>query len=159
MNTTTEVWKIIPVCREYSASSAGRVRRNETGFVLNPSITSRGYAVITIHSDGNRRQWKVHQLIWLAFRRPMPDGFVIDHINRNKTDNRIENLRAANPNLNSQNRRSYKGEGNPAARINAGVAAAIRAFHTTIKSYSKTAARYGVSRSLVAQIVRKELWT
>jgi len=35
----------------------------------------------------------------------------------------------------------------------------VRALHQKIKSYSRVASTYGVSRSLVAQIVRGELWS
>lgn len=36
-----------------------------------------------------------HRLIWQIFNGPIPEGVEIDHINRVRTDNRIENLRLA----------------------------------------------------------------
>lgn len=38
------------------------------------------------------RRISVHRLIWELEKGPIPDGYVIHHINGNKLDNRIENL-------------------------------------------------------------------
>jgi hypothetical protein len=36
---------------------------------------------------------KMHREVWAHYRGPIPDDYVVHHINENKTDNRIENLR------------------------------------------------------------------
>lgn len=43
-----------------------------------------------------------HRIVWLIFNRSFPSN-QIDHINRIKTDNRIENLRVCNTSENHQN--------------------------------------------------------
>lgn len=52
------------------------------------SVNSDGYLCVGI----NKTTYKVHQIIWLLVNGKWPNG-VIDHINRIKVDNRIENLR------------------------------------------------------------------
>ncbi len=46
--------------------------------------------------------YREHRLIWLYVYGVMPDG-ILDHINRIKTDNRIENLRVVSCSENRQN--------------------------------------------------------
>jgi HNH endonuclease len=122
------------------------------------SVNTGGYIVCTLHCDGVRKQIKLHRLIWISVYGIPPKGKMPDHKNRVKSDNRISNLRLVDSKGNAENRRTYRGEQNPAARINRLLAEKIRKRHAQLKSYTKTAAEFGVSRSLVAQIVRNELW-
>jgi hypothetical protein len=57
-----------------------------------------GYMSITI--DG--KVYKAHRLAWLYQMGEFPIQW-LDHINRNRSDNRICNLRLATPTLNAQN--------------------------------------------------------
>jgi HNH endonuclease len=119
---------------------------------------TKGYVVFTLHFNGRRYQLKAHRVIWIAANGEIPDGLVIDHVNGIKCDNRLDNLRLATPKVNARNRRTYKGDQNPAAVINIGDVKSMRALYPSIRSYKKLAERFGVSRSLVAQIIRRELW-
>jgi len=65
-----------------------------------PSLS--GYHVVII--DGGPHQ--LHRIIWAYHNGPIPEGIFIDHIDGNKSNNKIDNLRAATP---SQNGASRKG--------------------------------------------------
>lgn len=83
-----------------------------TGIVVRRIATSRntkiGEKVGWVNGEGylnvkiNRRSYKLHQVIWLYHYGVWPSG-VIDHINRIKTDNRIENLRDTTVQINNIN--------------------------------------------------------
>lgn len=135
----------------------GIVRAVRYGNRILNGRNTKGYRVATLHCDGFRKQVKLHRLVWIAAHGLPPLDTLIDHRNRCKDDNRLENLRLADPLLNSQNRRRYIGESNPAARISAAVASEIRSAHPALP-YSAIARQFGISKSLVAQIVRGELW-
>jgi hypothetical protein len=62
-----------------------------------------GYICIKI----NNRGYQAHRLAWLYVHGKMPSN-CIDHINNDKTDNRIENLREANASQNNHNSRLRK---------------------------------------------------
>ena len=68
--------------------------------------TRDGYLRVSIRLQPKTRQKgiAVHRLVWLLVRNEWPDGH-IDHINGNKTDNRIENLRLVDRYVNAQNTR------------------------------------------------------
>lgn len=68
-------------------------RRNSTG-----SLDKDGYLIIKIKT----RQYKTHRLVYAYFNGKFP-AHEIDHINRIRTDNRIENLRDATREVNTNN--------------------------------------------------------
>jgi HNH endonuclease len=67
------------------------------------SVERNGYTGIKI----DQKHCLAHRLAWLYVYGGMPAGD-IDHINRNRADNRIENLRAANRSQNCANARLWK---------------------------------------------------
>ena len=64
------------------------------------NMTKRGYVKIRLE----KKYYLLHRLIWMWHNGSIPDGFYIDHINGNKADSRIENLRLATKSQNMQNR-------------------------------------------------------
>jgi hypothetical protein len=64
------------------------------------SFDKRGYLRIGLHGF----TYSAHRLAWLYVHGVWPSKY-IDHINGDKGDNRITNLRDASPTVNSRNRR------------------------------------------------------
>jgi len=110
-----EKWKEIPGFEgKYCASTLGRIKsldrvdsrgQKRIGIVLKQELTPKGYNRVTLYSDVNgERNWKVHQLVMLVFG-VLKRGDVIDHINHNRSDNRIENLRSVTQRFNCGHRK------------------------------------------------------
>lgn len=71
--------------------------------LLAGAVDSYGYAIIKL----NKKIYKAHRLAFLYTHGRMPDG-EIDHINHDKLDNRICNLRECSTKQNLQNREFSK---------------------------------------------------
>ncbi|MDF1690515.1 MAG: HNH endonuclease [Cycloclasticus sp.] len=69
------------------------------------SVNSRGYLKTTI----GRKQFTVHRLIYVYHYGDIPEECDIDHIDGNKLNNHIENLRAVSRQHNHFNRTKAKG--------------------------------------------------
>lgn len=57
----------------------------------------------------NKKRYKTHRLIWIYHYGDISSNMQIDHINGNRIDNRIENLRVVNNQKNSFNSHNTKG--------------------------------------------------
>jgi hypothetical protein len=88
-----EVWKKIPGYEEYEVSSLGKVR-GQYGKILSP-WKSKGYDIVWICKDTIKRKIGVHRLVAWAFLENPENKPTVDHLNRNRTDNRVENLKWA----------------------------------------------------------------
>lgn len=86
-----EIWKQY---KNYLISSYGRVRHSVKNNLLKPSIIC-GYYKVRLSNDGLVEDYLIHKLVWKLFSDyDMPDSdSVIDHIDGNKLNNNISNLR------------------------------------------------------------------
>lgn len=116
-NTQAEVWKEVEGFEgAYQVSNLGRVksvnRLNARGFnikgkMLNPLGPENGYKSVMLYS-GSRESGKhhyVHRLVAEAFIEPYK-GETVNHIDGNKTNNRVENLEWATRSENTKH--AYK---------------------------------------------------
>jgi hypothetical protein len=100
-----EEFKIIVECPKYSVSNLGNVKNINTEKILKPSLHTDGYKQVTLHVEKNKIiTRKVHRLVANAFIPNPENKECIDHINGNRIDNRIENLRWATKSENSINK-------------------------------------------------------
>jgi len=67
-------------------------------------IHHMGYHYIGIKGEAH----SLHRLAWIYSNGSIPEGKEIDHLNGNKSDNRLANLRTASRSMNCKNSRMYK---------------------------------------------------
>jgi hypothetical protein len=112
-----EIWKKCEDAERvvYEVSNYGNMRSitklNKVMKNLKPVEHTSGYLGVSI--DGRRRM--IAHIVATEFIGQRPEGFVVDHIDRNRYNNRYDNLRYCSSLLNSLNC-SKRGEGIPYPR-------------------------------------------
>ncbi len=106
-----EIWKDIPGYEGwYKVSNFGRVRSVDryvnhpdggksirSGRIIKPLKTHDNYLYVGLWKNGKCHRYKVHRLVYEAFNGLIPEGMQVNHINEDKTDNRLENLNLMTP--------------------------------------------------------------
>lgn len=90
-----EVWKTIPNYPKYLVSSKGRVRslQNNRDLLLKPVITN-GYYKVRLSNNGKIDDKLIAYLVYFTFiTDTLKENYVVDHIDGNKLNNNLENLR------------------------------------------------------------------
>lgn len=105
------MWKdIIDFEDRYEINQIGDIRNKNTEICLSPSLDKDGYKQIGIRKLGNRKKYwfRVHRLVAISFsEKPVNwKELEIDHIDRNKLNNSIENLRWVTTQENCDNRKN-----------------------------------------------------
>jgi len=61
------------------------------------------YNYVKLYKNGNKKLFSLHRLIYETYYGEIPQGMLIDHIDNNKQNNNIDNLRLANHSENTCN--------------------------------------------------------
>lgn len=96
-DTGVFTWKHRPVSH-FNSEQGWRVFNSGYAGKVAGDLSDAGYICIGL----KKRVHKAHRLAWLHVHGALPEG-PIDHINRVRNDNRIENLRDTTPRVNAEN--------------------------------------------------------
>ena len=102
-----EEWRVIDINPDYQVSNTGLVRSIKFNKVrVRCPVLRNGYWGLYLSMNNVKSHFLIHRLVASAFI-PNPDNKPqVDHINRVKTDNRVENLRWATRSENQINKPS-----------------------------------------------------
>jgi hypothetical protein len=95
-----EEFRIIEGFENYAISNLGRIQRVKPGIMAKVGVFKKpqvnkttGYTHVKVTGSEGKRSMAIHRLVAEAFI-PNPDGLrEIDHIDRDKQNNQVENLR------------------------------------------------------------------
>lgn len=100
-----ELWLPINENEKYSISTIGRVRNNKSGLILKNKPHKRdGYFYVCLSNNGEILTRKIHRLVAIHFCLNPNNYNIVDHKDRDRTNNNFDNLRWVDASINSINR-------------------------------------------------------
>lgn len=116
-------WKKIPgYAGLYEASSDGRIRtlarawysgiehrilRHVEAKEKALKADSSGYLRVTLSKKGKKRRWSVHTLVLMTFVGEPPQGYGCRHLDGDKLNNSVENLKWGTPKECAADRKTF----------------------------------------------------
>ena len=177
MNTSThEEWRVVPGFDAwYEASSLGQVRswrtraklctRSPEPRILPARDAGHGYRHVKLsHPVLGKVSVAVHHAVLAAFGRHRPHGMVADHINADRSDNRVENLRWVTSAENIAHAAALgRTDGRPGARaqspLDEDAVREIRRLRAEGLKLADIAQRFGVSDATISRIALGHSWS
>ena len=89
----------------------GRVYSKKRKIFIKFKIKKNGYYQIGLCKNGKRKWFLIHRLIALHYIDNPNNYPEVDHIDRNKSNNNISNLRWCSHSMNQQNKKTYSNTG------------------------------------------------
>ena len=171
-----EIWKdVIGYEKWYEVSDLGRVRRvraasgTRAGKLLKPSMSKHGYCTVNLSKNGRRHLYFIHKLVQGSFVGSVPDGQEINHIDGDKTNNRLDNLEYISRSehmrnsidvLGKYNHQRALGEASGNSRMTANDVRTIRKkYEAGNTTQRELASEYGCSQTCIGHIVRQKTWS
>lgn len=92
-----EEWRPVVGYNDYEVSSAGNIKRVKPGAgtqckVLKYWIDTKGYPQVTLTKNGIQKKYSVHRLVAQSFIPNQEKKPCVNHIDSNRTNNKINNL-------------------------------------------------------------------
>jgi hypothetical protein len=155
-------WKWIPGYEgRYKVSDTGLVKllTRDKHKVMKPSITRKGYLIVCLSKNGERKTYLVHRLVLLAFVGPCPPGMECRHRNGCPAINRLSNLSWSTPKENQADRRIH---GTRITKLTESQVYDIRERYANSSESGETirdiAKEYPVSFTTICDIVLRKSW-
>jgi len=105
-------WKIIPKFTNYSCSKLGKIKNNKTDKILNPFENLGGYVRMSVRNNNKNKSIYLHRLVaqtWIPNPENKP---TINHKNKIRNDNRVENLEWATHKEQAEHKIKFNKENN-----------------------------------------------
>ena len=98
-----EIWRTIDGFLNYQISNIGNVRNANNGKILKPR-SRKGYLYVGLYADDKQINHSIHRLVAKAFIPNTTSKPQVDHIDNNKVNNSVNNLRWASSEDNQRNK-------------------------------------------------------
>lgn len=176
-----KIWKECREAPNYLINNFGEVKSKERTVRNNPSrgvrtVKSRvlsqktktnGYKEVNLYLETNKRKmFYVHRLVVANFIGPIDDGYEVNHIDGDKSNNFIDNLEIVTASENrkhahhvlGQKAPCYKGQEHPRAKLSRDTVIRIRDDYQNGMKPLALSKKYGTPKSTICKIIYRKTW-
>lgn len=162
-----EIWKPIKGFNYYEISNFGRVRshRFNKTLILKNGKDGGGYPMIWIYKSKKPHPKLIHRLMCESFFGKCPKGKTVGHLDGDKENNNILNLKYVTPKENASHKKLHKtqqvGEDVHFSKLTKSNVLSIRKAIKNNPRISRNmlASKFGVSRSQIWYISSRKSWS
>lgn len=159
------MWKPYIDCADYEVSDLGEVRRvhrvyrgRQVPYALGQRVGNSGYLHVSISIGGIARNVLVHRMVLRTFSGEAPDGFHGCHLDGDRLNNRLLNLRWASAAENEADKRAHGTAWNPRKLVEADVIEMRRLYRDCDASFRSIAQQFGVSAPTAHGVIVGKYW-
>jgi NUMOD4 motif/HNH endonuclease len=135
------------------------------GKILKPRLDKDGYEQIGLRGLGERKWFKIHQLVLETFIGPRPKNLIIDHIDGNRANNALSNIHYISQSENmlrsdirNGGRPWLQGDGNPMSKLDIEQVKTIRQLAKEGVPQIKIARQFNMGSMQISRIIRRQRW-
>ena len=133
------------------------------GVVIKTRIGRHGYEQVLLgHGVKQKKHHLVHTLVLEAFVCPRPEGLVCNHLDCDRTNNRLSNLEWVTCKENNQYRQTHgnglKGERAHKAKLTAEQVIEIRRLRAEGWTQQRLADKFGIAQANISVLLRGKSW-
>ena len=161
-----EQWKTVAEWPAYEVSNLGRVRRQNRILVASWTGTvGKQYLACGLCDGARRRCARVHILVAESFLGPKPMGLETAHLDGDRANNALNNLRYVTCSENNLHKREHgtmsRGEDRHNAKLTPEDVLDIRrraAPRSRVNGYAALAREYGISEQHAFKVANRKAW-
>lgn len=167
-----EIWKKIKNFEDYEVSNLGRIRslKRSKQKIMSLKFDTKKYNIIGLCMNGKLSTKKVHRLVAEAFISNPKNKATVNHIDGNKTNNKVDNLEWLTNEENMAHaaklglKKQKKGLESKQMKLSLEDILNIRDLYESTQgkpykerySYSKLAKKYNVDATTIMNIIKKQ---
>lgn len=176
----SEIWKKSNLAPGYEVSNFGRIRM-PSRFVVNRGRRhfrkakilklyegDDKYQFVVVFPVGQKtksgkaasRKYFVHRMVMDAFVGPCPEDMTVDHIDRDRQNNALDNLRYATKAEQDENRdlSGISGENSRFSKLDWDKVKEIRRLYAHGKTIKNLSSEFGVGSDTIRRVVNNKTW-
>lgn len=158
-----EDFKVLDFAPNYAVDRSGQVLSLKLNRLLKPGVNGPGYQYVNLKTkEGLRKNFALHRLVFQMFVGEIKIDSVIDHIDSNKFNNSVDNLRETSRSGNMKSMQDVRRKSGFGHKFTENQ---VRGFITELqkdaaegKSIASSARKLGISYSFASDLLHRRKW-